>query len=44
MAKFWNNIISGLKAKKGNFTGTSGNEAQIEKAAVLNSPRRGEEE
>ena len=30
--KFWNNIISGLKARKGEFTGTSGNEAKIEKA------------
>ena len=29
MARFWNNIISGLKAKKGNFAGTSGNEARI---------------
>ena len=30
--KFWNNIISGLKARKGEFTGTSGNEDKIEKA------------
>ena len=30
--KFWENIVSGLKARKGEFTGTSGNEAQIEKA------------
>ena len=30
--KFWNNIINGLKARKGEFTGTSGNEAKIEKA------------
>ena len=30
--KFWNNIINGLRARKGEFTGTSGNEAQIEKA------------
>ena len=27
--KFWDNIISGLKARKGEFTGTSGNEAKI---------------
>ena len=27
--KFWNNIINGLKARKGEFTGTSGNEAKI---------------
>lgn len=27
--KFWNNIVSGLKARKGEFTGTSGNEAKI---------------
>ena len=30
--KFWKNIINGLQARKGEFTGTSGNEAQIEKA------------
>lgn len=30
--KFWDNIVSGLKARKGEFTGTSGNEARIEKA------------
>ena len=30
--KFWNNIINGLRARKGEFYGTSGNEAQIEKA------------
>ena len=30
--KFWNNIINGLRARKGEFTGTSGNEAKIEKA------------
>lgn len=30
--KFWNNIMNSLKARKGEFTGTSGNEAQIEKA------------
>lgn len=30
--KFWNNIINGLRARKGEFSGTSGNEAQIEKA------------
>ena len=30
--KFWNNIINGLKARKGEFTGTSGNEDKIEKA------------
>lgn len=30
--KFWNNIINGLLARKGEFSGTSGNEAQIEKA------------
>ena len=30
--KFWENIVSGLKARKGEFSGTSGNEAQIEKA------------
>jgi hypothetical protein len=29
--KFWNNIMSGLKARKGEFTGTSGNEANISK-------------
>ena len=27
--KFWKNIISGLKERKGEFTGTSGNEAKI---------------
>lgn len=27
--KFWKNIVSGLKARKGEFTGTSGNEAKI---------------
>ena len=27
--KFWNNIVSGLKARKGAFSGTSGNEAKI---------------
>ena len=32
MAKFWNNIMNGLKARKGEFTGTSGNEDKIEKA------------
>lgn len=30
--KFWNNIINGLRARKGEFTGTSGNEDKIEKA------------
>lgn len=30
--KFWNNIMNSLKARKGEFTGTSGNEVQIEKA------------
>lgn len=30
--KFWNNIMNSLKARKGEFTGTSGNEAKIEKA------------
>ena len=30
--KFWNNIINGLRARKGEFTGTSNNEAKIEKA------------
>lgn len=30
--KFWNNIVNGLRARKGEFTGTSGNEAKIEKA------------
>lgn len=30
--KFWENIVSGLKARKGEFSGTSGNEAKIEKA------------
>lgn len=29
--KFWNNIMSGLRARKGEFTGTSGNEANISK-------------
>jgi hypothetical protein len=29
--KFWDNIVSGLKARKGEFTGTSGNEASISK-------------
>lgn len=29
--KFWNSIVSGLKARKGEFTGTSGNEAAISK-------------
>lgn len=27
--KFWKNIISGLKERKGEFSGTSGNEAKI---------------
>lgn len=27
--KFWNNIVTGLQARKGEFTGTSGNEAKI---------------
>ena len=27
--KFWNNIVNGLRARKGEFTGTSGNEAKI---------------
>lgn len=27
--KFWNNIMNSLKARKGEFTGTSGNEAKI---------------
>ena len=27
--KFWENIVSGLKARKGEFSGTSGNEAKI---------------
>ena len=27
--KFWENIVTGLKARKGEFTGTSGNEAKI---------------
>ena len=27
--KFWKNIVSGLKARRGEFTGTSGNEARI---------------
>lgn len=30
--KFWENIINSLKARKGEFTGTSGNEDKIEKA------------
>lgn len=29
--KFWNNIMNGLKARKGEFTGTSSNEAAISK-------------
>ena len=29
--KFWNNIMNGLRARKGEFTGTSGNEAAISK-------------
>lgn len=29
---FWKNVISGLAERKGQFTGTSGNEAKIEKA------------
>ena len=29
--KFWENIINSLKARKGEFTGTSGNEAAISK-------------
>lgn len=29
--KFWDNIIKSLQAKKGEFTGTSGNEASISK-------------
>ena len=32
MARFWDNIVSGIKARKGEFTGTSGNEDKIEKA------------
>lgn len=31
MAGFWNNIASSLKARKGQFTGTSGNEDRINK-------------
>lgn len=31
MARFWDNIVSGIKARKGEFTGTSGNEASISK-------------
>lgn len=31
MAGFWNNIASSLKARKGQFTGTSGNEDKINK-------------
>ena len=31
MARFWDNIVSGIKARKGEFTGTSGNEAAISK-------------
>lgn len=27
--KFWNNIMNSLRARKGEFTGTSGNEAKI---------------
>ena len=27
--KFWNNIMNSLKGRKGEFTGTSGNEAKI---------------
>ena len=27
--KFWENIVTGLKARKGEFTGTSGNESKI---------------
>lgn len=27
--KFWENIVTGLKARKGEFSGTSGNEAKI---------------
>ena len=30
--KFWENIINSLRARKGEFTGTSGNEDKIEKA------------
>ena len=30
--KFWNNIMNSIKARKGEFIGTSGNEAKIEKA------------
>ena len=29
--KFWNNVMNGLRARKGEFTGTSGNEANISK-------------
>ena len=29
--KFWENIINGLRTRKGEFTGTSGNEAAISK-------------
>lgn len=31
MARFWDNIVSGIRARKGEFTGTSGNEAAISK-------------
>ena len=29
---FWENVVKGMLARKGEFTGTSGNQAQIEKA------------
>ena len=31
MARFWNNIMNSLRARKGEFTGTSDNEASISK-------------
>lgn len=31
MAKFWNNIMNGLKTRKGEFTKTSNNKDKIEK-------------
>lgn len=31
MARFWDNIVRCIKARKGEFTGTSGNEAAISK-------------
>ena len=38
MARFWDNIVRGVRARKGEFTGTSGFQSGIKKGnAVLRS-------